>query len=335
MTRTTSTALALLLALVGVGWSAAPSHADTEWSVGPATAAGPDQRISLRHVVDPGASVQDHVAVTNLGSEAATFTVVAGDGLLGDNGAFDIAPGEPVDSGDWITIDGLAADGTVAVAAGETRVLPVTVTVPADAVPGDHPAGIAVALSAGGDDLTVTHRVGVRLHLQVAGEIEPALTVDVTETDYRSSWIPFGPGTLTVRYEIENTGNTRVGAGTRVEAAGLLGVGGSEELVTVDELLPGDTTTGVVELDAWPVMVLSGKVETAGLVVGEDQITAPGATTADFRSPAIPWTGLLLVALVVAAVVWRRRGAAPAEAPAVEAEPEKVLTGEGSPPAAR
>ncbi|WP_229052600.1 DUF916 domain-containing protein [Aeromicrobium sp. Leaf350] len=307
MLRTTSTLVALLLALVGVGLTAAPSQADTEWSVGPATAAGPDERISLRHVVDPGASVSDHIAVTNLGSEPAAFTVVAGDGLLGDNGAFDIATGEPADSGGWITIGGLAEGGTVAVAAGETRVLPVTIDVPADATPGDHPAGIAVALSAGGDDVTVTHRVGVRLHLQVAGEIEPALSVDVTDTDYSSSWIPFAPGTLTVRYEIENTGNARVGAGTRVEASGLFGLGSTEELVTVDELLPGDSATGVVELDAWPTLYLSGSVEAAGLVVGEDQVTAPGATTADFRGLAIPWTGLLLLALLAAALTYRTR----------------------------
>ena len=51
--------------------------------------------------------------------------------------------------------------------------LPISVAVPDDAVPGDHPAGIVVALSKEGDGVTVTHRVGVRLHLQVTGEITP------------------------------------------------------------------------------------------------------------------------------------------------------------------
>jgi len=315
--------LALVASLVVVGAAAAPSHADTEWSVAPASADGPDERISLRHVIEPGASVADQVAVSNLGDADATFTVAAGDGVLGSDGAFDIAPGEPTGSGGWIAIGGLSPDGTLTVPAGQTAVLPVTITVPADATPGDAPAGIAVGLSSGDGGVTVTHRVGVRLHLQVAGEIEPALDVTVTGTDVSGSWVPFGRSTLRVEYEIENTGNARIGAGTRVEAGGVLGLGRAGTLVTTDEMLPGDTASGVAELEVWPTLLVSGSVEATGLVVGQDDIGSPGVASADFRAAAVPWTGLVVLVLVAGGVVaWRRRRPTPVVEVRSEASPD-------------
>src|SRR5690606_31890268 len=158
-----------------------------EWSVAPADAAGEDGRIPLRHVVDPGATIADNIAITNHGSAASTFTVQAGDGVVGANGAFDIAEGTAEGSGAWIRIDGLDA-GALTLAAGETRVLPVTVAVPANATPGDHPAGIVVGVSKGEDGVTVTHRIGVRVHLQVAGELAASLAVTDTHATFAPSW---------------------------------------------------------------------------------------------------------------------------------------------------
>ncbi|WP_293783149.1 hypothetical protein [uncultured Aeromicrobium sp.] len=301
--RALLTAICLALGLLMLQ---APAHADVEWSVTPAGAEGPDERISLRHVIAPGATVDDHIAVRNLGDEDASFTVAVGDGVLGPDGAFDIAATEPTDSGSWITVGGLT-DGSIAVPAGETRVLPVSIAVPHGATPGDHPAGIVVGLRDETDNVTVSHRVGVRVHLRVDGDIEPGLALEVLGTDYRSSWIPFAPGTLEVRYEIENVGNVRLGAGTRVEASGLFGIGSDATTATVDELLPGDTISGSVELDVPPTLLASGSIEAAGLTVGDDEVDDPGSAEEDFRALAVPWTGLALLGLIVAALLIRRR----------------------------
>ncbi len=73
-----------------------------------ASSAGPDGRISLRHTIDPGSGIDDAIAVSNLGTAPATYTVAPGDGILGDSGAFDIAAGDPQDrvpgspSTDWM-----------------------------------------------------------------------------------------------------------------------------------------------------------------------------------------------------------------------------------------
>lgn len=286
----------------------APASASAaQWSVAPATSAGPDGRISLRHTIDPGSGVDDAIAVSNLGTETATYVVAPGDGVVGDSGAFDIAAGDPQDSGAWITVDGLDA-GSVTVAPGETRVLPVRIDVPMDVTPGDHPAGIVVGVTRSSDGVAVTNRVGVRVHLQVAGDIVPALHVGDVAASFTPSLVPFAPGTLRVETRVENTGNVRLGAlaavsGTGVDAATLAG--------DPAELLPGDSTTVVTETSAWPVFALFGTSTVRPVVLGDDAVSAPSPVEEGFTAPAVSWTGiaalLLAVGAVVATVVARRR----------------------------
>ncbi|MFF0910916.1 hypothetical protein ACFWZW_09545 [Microbacterium enclense] len=286
--------------------SVSASAAAAQWSVAPANADGPDGRISLRHTIDPGGSATDAIAVTNLGAEPATYTVAAGDGVVGDDGAFDIAAGAPEDSGAWITVEG-APDGTVAVAPGETRVLPLRIDVPADVVPGDHPAGIVVGVSAADDGVTVTNRIGVRVHLQVAGDIVPALGVGEVSTTFSPSWIPFAPGTLRVETVVTNTGNVRLGALAAVSGPGITSASLTGDAA---ELLPGDSTTVVTETSSWPILVLFGSTQVRPVALGDDAITAPAPVDADFVAAAPSWTGLALLVLLagaVTALVLRRR----------------------------
>lgn len=289
---------------------AAPPSTDgiVHWSVAPADGDGPDGRVSLRHVLDPGETVDDAIAVTNLGDQPAEFAVTAGDGIVGTDGAFDIEVEEASGSGTWITVDGLDQGGLV-LESGETRVLPITVGVPDDALPGDHPAGVVVGMSAQDDGMTVTHRIGVRLHLQVTGELAPALELREVASSFTPSWIPFAPGTLRVDYEVENAGNVRLGATTLVDASGPFELTSTRGTARVDELLPGDVATGVVETRAWPLFALSGDTSLAALTVGEDQVPLPATTVDAFTVVAISWTGLavLMVLLVVAVVAVRRR----------------------------
>ncbi|WP_150306560.1 COG1470 family protein [Planctomonas psychrotolerans] len=307
--------LALALALGGtLAIVLDPAHAATaspvQWSVAPADADGPDGRVSLRHVGDPGQTIDDAIAVTNFGAEPGTFSVLAGDGILGANGAFDIAAAEPEDSGSWIGIAGLD-DGQLALAAGETRVLPLSIAIPAEAVPGDHPAGVVVALSRTDDSVTVTNRIGVRVHLQVAGEITTALSVGEATTTFTPSWVPFAPGTVRVEVPVTNEGNVRLGAGVTAELAGPFGIGSTRTSGTLDELLPGDAGTVVLDATAWPAFVVSGNATVTGMTVGEDDVPVPPVQEVRVSSVSIPWTGLailaLLAAVLVAGMLARRR----------------------------
>ncbi|WNB84568.1 hypothetical protein [Cellulomonas sp. ATA003] len=175
----------------------------TTWTIGPAGADGPDSRTSIRHAVDPGETVTDHVAVTNFGPDPATFRVYAGDGVVGDDGAFDIRPrgSEPTDGGRWVTVADAPgasrdADGslTVALEPETTVVVPVTIAVPQEATPGDHPAGaVAEIVPAGALPVEVSTRVGVRVHLRVTGEIEAGVVARDVRTDWQPSPNPSPP----------------------------------------------------------------------------------------------------------------------------------------------
>jgi hypothetical protein len=271
--------------------------------VAPADRNGPAGRISLRHELDPGASVKDAIAVTNLSQAPVEFVVETGAGQVGAQGTFDIDESNVTGVGGWIAVAGLT-DGKVVLEAGETRVLSLTITVPEDATPGDHPAGVTVGVSQG-EDVTVTHRVGVRLHLRVAGEIQPELRLTVSEARFSPSWLPFAPGKLLVDYRIENVGNVRLGANVAVEAAGPLGLGATAtELDPLDELLPGESVERSAEIAAPTLFWLRATLTATPTVVGEDDVPPADAASAATSLPAVSPTGVaLLAALATGAAV--------------------------------
>ncbi|MFT3877843.1 MAG: hypothetical protein QM708_15690 [Propioniciclava sp.] len=300
--------LALLWA-VGVGL-AIPAHAQTvTWSVVPADAGGPDGRVSLRHTLEPGQRVQDAIAVTNSGDVPATFVVAVGDGVAGPDGAFDIDARSHDGAGGWITVQG-TDNGSLTLAPGASVVLPVHIDVPATALPGDHPAGITVGVVQGAD-VQLNYRVGVRLHLQVAGEIRPALGVDAVSTRFEPSWIPFAPGTLSVDYRITNDGNVRLGAAGRVSVSGPFGLAATDsEPDEVTELLPGDARERTVTFAVPSLFWLNGQLTVTPRAVGQDALSLPDATTVALAAPAASWTGSAALALAIGAavlVIRRRR----------------------------
>ena len=329
------TLIGLGLVVPGVGPALAATDGSqvepstTSWALQPADAEGPDGRVSLRHVLDAGTSATDHVALTNFGERAATFAVYASDGTVTEDGVFDLLPPgqEPTDGGAWITVEPgevatARADGgvTVQVPAGSTVTLPVEVDVPADAVPGDHPAGVVAELVRGGSaSIGVTSRVGVRVHLRVSGDVVAELAPEVVRATYRPSWNPFARGTVEVQLDVANTGNVRLGSRTVVSVAGPWGAGRAEQQDEVREILPGRSASTVVELPVVPLFRVGGDVVTRGSVVGDDDVdVSPRPRSVSFTVWAVPWAQLLLVALlaggVVAARVLRRRSAARVQA---------------------
>jgi hypothetical protein len=262
--------------------------------------------------LDPGSTVEDAIAVTNHSSAPATVTVAAGVGVVGQDGVFDIAPPSDDSKGgadsSWVEIGGLE-DGQLALPALETRVLPVLIAAPAGATPGDHPIGITVALTQGAG-VTVTHRVGVRLHLRVDGEIQPRLAVEAVRPKFTGVWWPFSAGGLEVGYEVANTGNTRLGAAVSLRAAGLWGIGSTTvEAEPVTELLPGERVSGSARVPIAALVRLTGAVEAVPTVVGADDVQPPGRVVGEFGLFAIPWALVIVLTLVlaVALVAFRRR----------------------------
>lgn len=305
-----------LLGAVGTAHAGEQDPGDIRFSVSTASPDGPDDRRIFDFVAEPGAQIQDQVAVSNHGAVPVTFAMVTNDGIFTPMGNFDIRTSdqEPQDSGGWFEVQ-----PTVDVPAGETVVVPFTITVPENVTPGDHPAGIVAtvttASSAAGPGVGVESRVGVRVNLRVPGEVVPSIALDRVTATYTPSWNPFAPGDVRVAYEVTNDGNLTVGAEQSVRSSGVFGIGDTtvdRGVEGVEELIPGTSrTTTVTVAGIWPVGPVTTEVVVTPTPVSTD--TAAGATdvpTADLAPVvvsvttwAIPWVHLLLVAVAVLVVL--------------------------------
>ncbi|MEX0153106.1 WxL protein peptidoglycan domain-containing protein [Microbacterium sp. LMI1-1-1.1] len=317
-TRTLVASLGVLAAtLLGSAAVVPAAHAsadtDVTWSVTPADESGPDTRGVIQQELDPGASRDDFFAVTNLSSFEVTFALSAADGYYNENGRFNMLPSdrESVDAGQWIDLP-----ETVTVAAGGTAVVPFTTTVPDDAVPGDHAAGIAASVrSAGTDDggaaVGVESRVGFRVTTRVTGEIVPSYAISGVQSSYELSWNPFRPGAAETSFTVENTGNATL------LFEGVVGAGTGSTTVPVEgeqrpTLLPGESRRITVPIaDVWPTVFVPGSIDlapTASDLGGEPVDVAPQSADAGFW--AVPVSQLLVLlglVLIVLALFWRRR----------------------------
>ncbi len=279
-----------------------PTASPVTWAVTPADATGPDGRSWVELELDSGVSVDEHLAVRNLSDREVTFSLTAADGYFTPTGRFNMLPGDKqsVAAGTWISMD-----KTVTVAAGGTAVVPFTVTVPDNATPGDHAAGIAASIySQGGADgtqLGVESRVGFRVMTRVKGEVKPALSMKATAS-YDTSWNPLEPGSADLTVDLENTGNVRLS----VDPSTMMNdarwpAAGTDEARTL-ELLPGDRRTVSIHVpQVWPLGMM-----TLPVTVSQGVIAPDGATQAldpvreSVTLWAIPWPQLaVLVALLL------------------------------------
>lgn len=300
------------------GQDAPETGARVTWGAVPAGEEGADGRVSFRLELEPGAEHTDFIEISNFSEQSVTFGLTASDGVIVESGEFDLLPDsqQPAGTGAWIEIA-----ESVEIDPDSSAVLPYTLRVPEDALPGDHPGGIAVSvLTAGEDDqgnsMALNARVGVRVHLRVPGELTPRVEVTEASAEYRHSWNPFRPGTVEVTYTAANTGNVRLGSDQSVTVTGLFGIGTGADGRPASqqrEILPGQSS-GPYRLtaDSWPLGRLTAEITAEQQVVGEDVIEA---AIADARARAtvlaVPWPQLVygggLLALAAALLRRRRR----------------------------
>jgi hypothetical protein len=316
----TSPRLLAILAVVLVAVPVAPGAAAAEptqpaltWAVQPANQQGPDGRRWVEPRLDPGQVVTEHLAVRNFSDRTVVFALKAADGYLTDNGRFNMLPSNrpSVDGGTWI-----AVQEKVTVAAKETKVVPFTITVPRDARPGDHPAGIAATVTATGGTVAVESRVGFRVMMRVNGTLTASVAVrDLTAT-YRHSWNPFSAGTIRIRYSVTNDGNVAVTGTGRATVAELFGLAEHDGRAEVEELLPGGGRTVDLRVGGvWALGRLRTSVDVTPVVQGGGPTgVAVRPASATVTAWAVPWPQLSLAVVVAGLVVgsrailrWRRR----------------------------
>ncbi len=304
---------ALLLGPASVALAADP--APVTWAVQPGNADGPDGRAWVELEAEPGTAHTDHIVVRNLGREDTTFALKAADAYFTDRGRFAMLPSsEPsVDAGTWVK-----APARVTVKAGQEEVLPFEITVPDNATPGDHAAGLAATVTtpgtdAAGNSMGVESRVGFRVMVRVKGELRPALRGDAS-MNYVASSNPFEPGSAQLAIDLENNGNTRLAAGGTITVSGPFGWGKREvPLPAVDDTLPGERRSLSVRVDGvWPLFVSTASVHlTPASVEGQSFPEQPAVLDLAASATSIPWTQLALLAglaaVVALALLLRRR----------------------------
>lgn len=280
------------------------------WSVSPGTASGKDGRAWVELTLDPGETATEHMVVVNHSRVDVTFRLTAADGYFTDTGRFNMLPSdrESVDAGTWISLP-----DSVSLAPSETVVVPFTVTVPDDAAPGDHPAGVAASVRSSDGSLGLESRVGFRVMTRVAGDLMPSAAVTASG-QFLGSINPFEPGRIVVDFRAANAGNTRLAAEMGVSAHGPLGLfAHHREADPIDEFAPGEAREGEIEIrGAWPGFFYTVDVTAMPIMVGADPgEVAVEPVTSTITVVAIPWAQLAVVAIaVVLFLLWltgRRR----------------------------
>lgn len=315
MTRLARTAATLALLLIGLGWfvpalaqdapSADSSEYTQSWALAPGGSTDPNlpgnrQEMSYDNVA-PGTTITDAVILSNLGNVPLNFNVYATDAFNDPDGGFSLLEGAtaPTDVGTWVKL----AQTQFSVEPQTELTVPITITIPADARPGDHVGAIlasspAPGRAANGQIVPIDRRTGPRLFVRVAGPVEPELAVQHLSTSYDPSLNPFG-GTAEVRFDVANLGNVRTAGSYEVEVGGPFGIASKTVSGEIPELLPGQSMTVETTIDGVPAGLIN--TTTVDLTSAPVNSAAEAETvSSSTRSLAVPW---LLVALIVIAVL--------------------------------
>ncbi|MFE9333475.1 hypothetical protein [Streptomyces sp. NPDC006925] len=279
-----ASALLLLLNAGGPAAAAPGAGAAEPWSAAPAPPQGaPRAQARTFFYLEgaPGAVLRDSVALTNDGDAPRTLRLRGADAPGGDGGGRSAerdadGPDRGRDPGAWIA----PARDTVEVPPHTRAEVPLNVTLPGGAVPGDHPAALVV------DDGKRTERV--RMQLRVSGPTLAALSVEDVSVRERPD------GSARIGYTLVNRGNTVLRPRLAVGAEGLFGKLHRRPARTLPvELLPGRRLT---RHERWP------DPPAADLAEVRLTVTAAGGArdSATASYTAVPWVPLLGVLFVLA-----------------------------------
>ncbi|MFJ8398081.1 hypothetical protein [Streptomyces sp. NPDC094144] len=236
----------------------------------------------------PGSVLQDRLSVTNPGPGPLTVRLRGADAYNTAEGGFAVRGAHgSTGTGAWLR----TATEKVTVPARTRAEVPVSVTVPDDALPGDHPGAI-VAESGG-------RSVGVRVRLRVGGPTLAALTVE-----------DVGVAGGTIHYTLVNRGNAVLAPRLAVSADGVFGTLLRREARPLPvELLPGQRvrlTEPWRDTPALDSATVRLRVSAAGGAHSE-------ATASALFVPWLPLSGgalLLLAGAAAGTYAYRRRRAA-------------------------
>lgn len=331
-------ALVLPVAVIGPAAPRASAAENAEWAVYPA-ASRLGSRPYFYLTADPGTTLTDKVTVANKTAAPLTFLLYGADAYnTARDGGFAVRTRQEkqTGAGAWIK----PARDRVTVPPRSAVTVPYTLTVPADADPGDHPGAVvaldervARAAPGTGDQgnvaLGVQRAVGARVYLRVGGPTVPALAVEDVTLDQDRPLVPgTGTSTAVVSYTLHNRGNVTLSPRVALKAQGLFG----RTLLSRDldrlpaELLPRQRIRLTARWEGSPQFD-RGEVTVTASAKGVRE-------SAGVSFVALPWLPLAVLAAALAAGLTalglrrraRRRTDPPNPAPAQDSIPAPIPT---------
>ena len=309
--RLTRSLLALAITAAGFALVSPSANASDNgnWSVAPTGTNGNTPRDWFEYSLRPGEVIRDLVSVSNKTSAIKTFKLYATDAYDTPlNGAFALLQRDQTtkEAGSWIQL----GFNNVTVPANSRADLAFQITVPPDAHPGDHAAGIvaedtsqSTATPAPGKNIQLQQRVATRVYIRVAGALQPSLRVTQLVIRHQDPLLPplTGNGQAEIAYEVANTGNVRLTGTALLKVEGLFGrTLKSYKLQDLPELLPG---ARVAFAQRWtgPLPIIDHL--SANVTLKADGINSHWSK----GSWKIPWIELLILAVVLLLFGGRRR----------------------------
>ncbi|MDR6198796.1 hypothetical protein QE374_000705 [Microbacterium sp. SORGH_AS428] len=309
----------VVCAVLAITATPVPARADDTESIAGAPCADDgtvDGRSRFSYEAAPGQQVSDCYTVANTGSTVQRVSVYATDAFNTESGDFALldADAAPSDAGSWVVLEDGSTRMQFELAPGQSRPVRFTMTVPADAGPGDHAGGLLVSAQTPSDQILVDRRVGTRLYVRVPGELQSLLNITGMTATYNPALNPF-EGSTAVTLTVTNQGNVALAPTLVLVVKSFFGTELTDRrLENLDELLPGASRT--VTYDIGPVgqyvfVEAAASLYSRGDASGASE-QAPPAPQIDRSAGAwaLPWVliaALLLAAIVVLFTRWRRR----------------------------
>ena len=287
------------------------------FGIQPASDQAPDSRSYFDFNATEGGLIRDHVAVINYSLQTITLQIHPTDAANTAEGNFALLPPNSPDPllGSWLTMP--AFDANVTLPPRGTAIIPYSIKVPANAIPGDHIGGILATLqssinSKSGQKIKLLQSVGTRIFVRVSGPIHPGFKISDLKINYHGTADPIGDGEAVLSYRVSNTGNVALGGNQTVSVTGLFGGRTyARNLTPIGLLLPGSVLgVRVVLPKFFPEIQMTAHVSISPLVIPGSVEPPSGPFKQDITFWAIPWTLIAIVAgvlLVLAALIFYRR----------------------------
>jgi hypothetical protein len=289
-------ATALTLIPIGVGRAGASGPEYSARPASDATSGEPEGYFSYA-VETGGGELVDAVEIMNFSQDPSLFDVYAADMVPTTNGR--LAPAsrdaEVVDTGAWITPN----TPTIEVAGRSSALVEFTIDAPVGTAPGEYVAALLVERQGSGGTGTIETktRIGLRVEIEVLGEVDLGLTLG--DLDWERV-----RGDITFSLPFTNTGNVTF------EGGGIISVTNAQGKLIADLSMepatlflgPGQTTELTAE---WLDAPLFGKFEAQATVTA---VVGP-RDPVDFFSEKvnfwlIPWTEIVTVLALIGLIVW-------------------------------